>query len=239
VTAGPGLAVTAVPYQRIKDYLLAGIAAGEWREGERIPSEPELARRFRVARMTVNRAVRELAAEQVLSRARGSGTFVAPPRHESTLVEIRPISAEIAARGGAHSAAVRRLEAVRAGGPLAEELLLRRGARLFHSVVVHREDGRPVQLEERWVVPAAAPRYLDQDFTSTTPSEYLVQVAPLARVEYRIEARPPTPAAREALELAPGEPCLLLHRRTFSRGRPASVAELWHAGSRYRLTGHL
>jgi len=71
-----------------------------------------------------------------------------------------------------------------------------------------------------------------------TPSEYLVQEAPLARVEYRIEARPPTPAARAALDLAAGEPCLLLHRRTFSKGRPASAAELWHAGNRYALTGH-
>jgi len=231
--------MAAAAFQRIKDYLLAGIAAGEWREGERIPSEPELAKRFQVARMTVNRAVKELAAAQVLSRARGSGTFVAPPRTESTLVEIRPISAEIAARGGAHAAEVLAQEAVKADGPLAGELGVRRGARLFHSVLVHREDRRPIQLEERWVVPAAAPRYLEQDFTAITPSEYLVTVAPLARVEYRIEARPPTPAAREALGLEPGEPCLLLHRRTFSRGRPASVAELWHAGNRYRLTGHL
>jgi len=95
-----------------------------------------------------------------------------------------------------------------------------------------------VQYEERWVVPAAAPGYLAQDFTRTTPSEYLVKVAPLARVEYRIEARPPTGALAAALELADGEPCLLLHRRTFSGGRAAGIAELWHPGHRYRLTGH-
>ncbi len=230
--------MAAPAYQRIKDFLLDGIAAGEWREGERIPSEPELARRFRVARMTVNRAVKELADERILSRAQGSGTFVAPARQESTLVEIRPISAEIAARGGAHRAEVLALGAVKAGEALAAELAVRRGARLFHSLLVHREDGRPIQLEERWVVPAAAPGYLDQDFTAVTPSEYLVQVAPLARVEYRIEARPPSPAARAALDLDDGEPCLLLHRRTFSGSAAASVAELWHPGSRYRLTGH-
>ena len=92
--------------------------------------------------------------------------------------------------------------------------------------------------EERWVVPALAPDYLAQDFTRTTPSEYLVRVAPLARVEYRIEARPASPALREALELEPDEPCLLLHRRTFSGGRAASIAELWHPGHRYRLAGH-
>ena len=227
----------APTYQRIKDHILEQIASGAWREGDRIPSEPELARKFGVARMTANRAVKELAAERVLSRVRGSGTFVAP-RHESTLIEIRSIATEIRARGGAHRAEVLALEAVRADPALAAELGLRKNARVFHSRVVHHEGGRPVQYEERWVVPAAAPGYLAQDFTRTTPSEYLVKVAPLARVEYRIEARPPTGALAAALELADGEPCLLLHRRTFSGGRAAGIAELWHPGHRYRLTGH-
>ncbi len=226
-------------YQRIKAWLLSRIEAGEWREGDRIPSEPELARRFKVARMTVNRAVRELAGAHLLVRTPGSGTFVAPPRHESTLVEIRPISDEIRRRGGSHSAEVRRLDELRAGKALAGELDLAEGEVVFHSVVLHRADGIPVQVEERWVVPAAAPDYLRQDFTGTTPSEYLMRVAPLARVDYRIEASQPDEATRAALALAPGEPCLLLHRLTFSGGRPAGVADLWHPGSRYRLTGHL
>jgi len=230
--------MAATAYQRIKEHVLGMIADGTWREGDRIPSEPELARTFGVARMTVNRAVRELTAEQALTRVRGSGTFVAPPRHESTLVALRSIAAEIRDRGGEHRAEVLALEEVRAAPALAAELGLRAGARVFHSRIVHHEDGRPVQLEERWVVPAVAPGYLAQDFARTTPSEFLVRVAPLARVEYRIEARPAPPETRAALDLAEGEPCLLLHRRTYSGGRAATIAELWHPGHRYRLTGH-
>jgi GntR family histidine utilization transcriptional repressor len=226
-------------YQRIKAWLLSRIEAGEWREGDRIPSEPELARRFKVARMTVNRAVRELAAAHLLVRTPGSGTFVAPPRHEATLVEIKSIADEIRARGGHHSAEVWRLAGIRAEKALAAELQVAEGEPVFVSVLLHRSDGVPVQLEERWVAPAAAPDYLVQDFTAITPSEYLMRVAPLARVEYRIEARLPADATREALALTDGEPCLLLHRRTFSGGRAASVANLWYPGSRYRLTGHL
>jgi GntR family histidine utilization transcriptional repressor len=231
--------MAAPAYQRIKGWLLARIEAGEWREGDRIPSEPELARRFKVARMTVNRAVRELAAAHLLVRAPGSGTFVAPPRHESTLVEIRSIAEELRWRGAVHSAQVRRLAEARADKALAAELGVAEGEPLFHSVVLHRADGVPVQLEERWVVPAAAPEYLRQDFAQITPSEYLMRVAPLARVDYRVEARLPGEAIAEALDLGPGEPCLLLHRRTFSRGHAAGVADLWHPGARYRLTGHL
>jgi GntR family histidine utilization transcriptional repressor len=231
--------VTLPAYQRIKAYLLSRIEAGDWREGDRVPSEPALARQFSVARMTVNRAVRELAAEHRLRRVAGSGTFVAKPRHESTLLRIRSIADEIRERGGVHSAEVLRLEAVDAEPGLAAELELKRGARLFHSCLLHREDGQPAQYEERWVVPAAAPDYLKQDFTLVTPSDYLLKVAPLARAEYGVEARLAPPAIGMALKLEEGEPCLLLHRRTFSRGRAASAANLWHPGSRYRLTGRV
>ncbi|GAA5250538.1 hypothetical protein BMMON3_30210 [Burkholderia mallei] len=58
-------------YQEIKDFILARIHAGEWAEGDQVPSENELAREFKVARMTVNRALRELTAEQVLTRIQG------------------------------------------------------------------------------------------------------------------------------------------------------------------------
>ena len=65
--------MTTPIYQEIKDFILARIHAGEWAEGDQVPSENELAREFNVARMTVNRALRELTAEQVLTRTRGSG----------------------------------------------------------------------------------------------------------------------------------------------------------------------
>ena len=91
---GIGLAeASVVPiFQRIKDHLLAEIHAGKWREGDVIPSEQELARQFSVSRMTVNRAVRELTTEQVLTRIQGSGTFVAQQKYQSTLVEIKSIA---------------------------------------------------------------------------------------------------------------------------------------------------
>jgi GntR family histidine utilization transcriptional repressor len=63
-------------------------------------------------------------------------------------------------------------------------------------------------------------------------------VAPLQRVEYRIEARTPDAATRRLLAMDRGEPCLVLHRRTWSRGQVASVAELWHPGGRYQFEGH-
>ncbi|WP_206955788.1 histidine utilization repressor [Trinickia acidisoli] len=230
--------MNAPAYQGIKDYILARIHSGEWAEGDQVPSENELAREFKVARMTVNRALRELTAEQVLTRVQGAGTFVARPKYESTLVAIRSISDEIAARGHRHHAHVLELGATVASDALADEMQVKPGSPVFHSRVLHFENDEPVQFEARWVNPAIAPEYALQDFARVTPNQYLTRVAPLQRVEYRIEAAHPEPATSNHLRMDEGEPCLVLHRRTWSREQVASVADLWHPGSRYRFTGH-
>ncbi|MEM7582374.1 MAG: histidine utilization repressor [Acidobacteriota bacterium] len=225
-------------YQQIKDHILDHIRRGQWLEGHQVPSENELARSFGVARMTVNRAVRELADDRVLVRVKGAGTFVAEPKSTSTLVEIRSIADEIVARGKVHHAEVLTLRAVAADAKLAERFEIEVGARLAQSRLVHFEDGMPIQLEVRWVAPELAEAYLSQDFERLTPNEFLVREAPLARVEYTIEARSPDAEVRQALQMAEDEPTLLLLRRTWSRERVASTASLWHPGSRYRFAGH-
>ncbi|WP_322009600.1 histidine utilization repressor [Paraburkholderia sp. J12] len=230
--------MNAPAYQGIKDFILARIDSGEWGEGDQVPSENELARDFKVARMTVNRALRELTAEQVLTRVQGAGTFVAPPKYESTLVAIRSISDEIVARGHRYRAEVLEIGALPADEALGVEIGVATHESVFHSRVLHLENDKPVQLEERWVNPAVAPEYALQDFTHITPNQYLVRVAPLQRVEYRIEALAPEGDTRARLAMGAAEPCLVLHRRTWSRGLVASVANLWHPGSRYRFTGH-
>ncbi len=225
-------------YQQIKDHILDNIRAGTWAQGDQVPSENELARRFGVARMTVNRAVKELADEQILVRVQGTGTFVAEPKITSTLVEIHSIADEIAARGGVHTTEVLTLEPVLADPELAARFGLISGARLAYSRLVHFEGGSPIQLEERWVEPQLAVAYLAQDFHSLTPNEFLVRAAPLARVEYTIEARQGEPEVSRVLLMEPGEAALVLQRRTWSQGRVASLAHLWHPGSRYRFAGH-
>ena len=225
-------------YQTIKDHIVARIDSGEWGEGALITSENELSRQFGVARMTVNRALRELTDAQVLTRTKGAGTSVAPPKYQSTLVEIRSIADEIRSRGHDHHADVLLLESTIVGGTLAYEMQLAAETPIFHSILLHHENGLPIQYEERWANPALAPEYLAQDFTRITPNEYLVRAAPLQRVEYRIEATLPSVPIGNQLRMAKGEPALLLHRRTWSRGVVAAVARLWHPGNRYQFTGH-
>ena len=119
-------------FQRIKDYLVGEIASGRWKEGDLVPSEQALVRQFGVSRMTVNRAVRELTAEQVLTRRQGSGTYVAPQKYQATLVEIRNIADEVRARGHRHRSSLHLLEATPASEALALQFGLAPDAPLYH-----------------------------------------------------------------------------------------------------------
>jgi len=230
---------TLPAFQRIKAHVLRQIQAGIWKEGEAIPTEAALGREFGVSRMTVNRAIRELSDEQIVLRVQGSGTFVAQQKYQSTLVEIRNIAEEIAARGHVHRIELQRLERCKADQTLARQFKLpaRQRQTLFHSMVVHFENDSPIQVEDRYVNPAIARDYLAQDFTSQTPNAYLMRVAPLRGVEFAIEACLPPAQIAELLGVTTQEPCLVLKRRTLSQGQVASVASLWHPAARYQFTG--
>jgi GntR family transcriptional regulator, histidine utilization repressor len=224
-------------FQRIKDYLLAQIAAGTWKEGDVIPSEQALTRQFGVSRMTVNRAVRELTAEQVLTRRQGAGTYVAQQKYQATLLEIKSIADEVRARGHVHRSSLRLLERGKAGDLLAKQFDLPPGHQLFHSVIVHFENGVPIQVEDRWVNPLCAPDYMEQDFSHLTPNEYLMAAAPLQGATYSIEALAPPREIAEMLAIDTRQPCLVLKRQTHSAGMVASLATMWHPGHRYQFAG--
>ncbi|CAE7801090.1 hutC [Symbiodinium microadriaticum] len=225
-------------YQQVKDYIVGRILAGDWAEGARVPSENELTREQGVSRMTVHRALRELTAEGWLERVQGAGTFVAAAaKPQSEVLAIRNIAEEIASRGHSHAAEVCLLRREKARALEARLLGLERGATLFHSIIVHRENGLPIQLEDRYVNPAAAPDYMAQDFTAITPHHYLMEAAPLSEAEHVVMAVAPSKEERRLLEIAAGTPCLLLRRHTWSRGLPVTWARLLHPGDRYRLGG--
>lgn len=229
--------MNAPAFQKIKDYLLREIQLGRWKEGDLIPSEIVLAQQFAVSRMTVNRAVKELTSEQVLQRIQGSGTYVAQQKYQATLVEIKSIADEIRARGHQHHSQLHQLHSCVANDKLALEFGLNPGQILFHSVIVHFENQIAIQVEDRWVNPELAPEYLKQDFNKLTPNEYLVVVAPLQGVDYAIEAVLPTKAIADMLNINSKDACLVLHRKTRSLGKVATIATMWHPGSRYQFTG--
>jgi GntR family histidine utilization transcriptional repressor len=227
----------AAPYAQVKQHLKDQLARGRWRPGALMPSEAELVAQFGVSRMTVNRALRELQSEGLIDRVQGLGTFAAQLHKVSSTLTIRDLHEEITARGHAHEARVHVKRAEKAPAALAAQLGLRNGAEVFHTLIVHLENGVPLQCEDRYVNPACAPDYLSVDFTRTTPTHYLLDVAPLWEAQYSIEASAPTAQEAQLLGIGKREPCLVVVRRTVSRNVPITLARLVHPGARYQIEG--
>jgi GntR family histidine utilization transcriptional repressor len=224
-------------YEQVKGWIRQHIASGEWKPGDLVPSEAALIEKFGVSRMTAHRALRELAAEGLVTRVQGSGTRVAQLHRISSQLVIRDIHEEVAERGHVHSTRVLVVAEEKAGAELAEALGLRKGARVYHTVLVHLENGVPIQYEDRYVNPAAAPGYLETDFTSTSPTLHLLQHAPLTEASYAIEACLPNEEEARQLGIRRTDPCLAMMRRTVSGAHVASVARLVYPGTRYSFAG--
>ena len=224
-------------YLKVKRHILDNIGSGKWGTAARVPSENDIVKSFGVSRMTANRALKELRDEGILVRIAGVGSFVADRHARAHPLEIRSIADEIRDRGHVHRADIVSLERIRATASLCEDFGVAPRSELYCSVIVHFENDRPVQLEDRYVLPKLAPDYLGVDFSQTTPYDYLTKVAPLQEAEHLLRAVMPDERTRNLLAMKRDEPCLLIIRRTWTAGEIASVARLYYPGSRYEMSG--
>lgn len=224
-------------YEQVKAWTKQRIASGEWKPGDPVPSESAFMQQFGASRMTVNRALRELADAGLVTRTRGSGTRVAQLHRISSGLTIRDIHEEVAERGHVHTAKVLHAAREKADKELARSLGVGQGSTIFHTVMIHMENGVPIQYEDRYVNPAAAPGYLDADFTQTSPTQYLLRHAPLTEASYSIEAWVATDEVAAALAIKCTEACLVVVRRTVSGANVASLARLVYPGARYSFAG--
>jgi GntR family transcriptional regulator, histidine utilization repressor len=224
-------------YTAIQDWLRQGIREGRWRAGDRLPTEAQLQAQFGVSRMTVNRALRELQLEGLLRREQGRGSFVALLERVAARLELRDLQADVAERGHHHEARVLQLREQPASAEVAHALGVGPGTPVYFAELLHLEQGEPLQLESRWVVPAAAPAFLQQDFRALTPTAYLLQAAPLTAAQYQIEAVASTEQQALCLNVAPHSPCLLIQRLSHGLHGPVSWVRLLHPGGRYVLQG--
>lgn len=236
-SSSPAPVAARAPYARVKAYLKQGLSSGRWPPETLMPSESELVAQFGVSRMTVTRALRELQAEGLVHRVQGLGTYAAHLAPVSSTLTIRDLHEEITARGHRHHAVVHLSREEPCDAALAPKLGLAPGDPVFHTLIVHHENDVPLQCEDRFVNPACAPDYLQTDFTRTTPTHYLLAVAPLWEAQYAIEAGRPTTQEARLLGISRNDPCLIVVRRTVNRNVPITLGRLVHPGSLYRLEG--
>jgi len=224
-------------YERVKRHVSERIKSGEWKPGARIPSEHALVAQLGVSRMTVNRALRELADQGKLVRIGGVGTFIADPKPQSALLKIADLAAEIQSRGHLYTRTILVHAREPASLETAAALGCQTGDSVYHLTCVHYENGVAVQIEDRFVNPAVAPDFIKQTFEDIPPAQWLLSSVPLTEIEHVVEALTPSAVEASLLGISMTEPCLVLVRRTWSHSVPVTFARFVHPGRRYRLGG--
>ena len=222
-------------YQQIKRVIQQRIASGEWQPGQKLPSENDLVVALDVSRMTINRALRELTQQGLIKRIHGLGSFVAEtPRHAS-LIELQDIALEIEQNGRRHGSKILQLASVAAPADIAAQMGLPAANQVYLLRAVHYQDELPIQLETRYVNPAAMPDFLQQDFTRMTATAYLLGRFKPDEMEHRVRAVMPDRECRGLLQMSADQPCLQLTRRTWKDNRVVTHVTLTYPGDRYQL----
>ena len=142
-------------HRRIYADLERRILSGDWAPGQRIPFEHELTAAYGCSRMTVNKAISELAGRGLVTRRRRAGTFVAQPKAHAAVLAIPDLRAEVVERGQAYG--YRLLERRERDAATEEESDLARDGRLLDLACLHSADGAPLALERRLIALSAAP----------------------------------------------------------------------------------
>ncbi|WP_375749724.1 histidine utilization repressor [Vibrio sp. HN007] len=225
-------------YAKVKKAISHKIDSGEWQEDQKIPSESEIVKALNVSRMTVNRALRELTDEGVLTRQQGVGTFVAQKKAHSALFEVHNIADEVSARGHTHRSELIEMTKAKASMEEAMSLGVRFNHSIFRATILHFENDLPIQIENRVVNAMLAPEYDQQDFQKNGAYHYLMKVAPMTEGEHLVEAVVPTKAECDLLNIDTSEPCLQIKRRTWCKDQLVTTARLISPGSRFQLFGH-
>lgn len=209
-------------YQQIKSLILNSLHAGEWKPGEAIPSEMDLAARFKVSQGTVRKAVDELASENLLLRRQGKGTFVATHAEQQVQFRFLKLVPDSGTRGSEGPAQRDIIECrrSRANADVARALALHTGDTVLQARRVLSFGGTPIILEDIWL-PAAPFKGLTAErlanyhgpMYALFETEFNVR---MVRAEEKIRAIPATELHEQLLSVKLGTPLLSVERIAYT-----------------------
>jgi GntR family histidine utilization transcriptional repressor len=202
------------------------IVEHEWRQGDRIPDEADLAIEFDAARATVNKALQLLAGEGLLDRRRRAGTRVAVDPVRKATFTISIVREQVEQAGMAYSYRVVAQRRSPVPAEIATRLGLDAGEVLVHMRALHYGDGQPFQLEDRWINPRAAPGLEKVDFRQLNANEWLVRNAPYLRAELAFSAENASRRDARLLQTEPGQALLILYRTTWNDRGPITTVRV-------------
>ncbi len=221
---GAGLPTPAFSplYQQIKGLILQSLQQGEWKPGESIPSEMELAARFRVSQGTVRKAIDELAAENLVVRRQGKGTFVATHAEQHVqyrFLKLLPDTGDASVEGPAQRSVIE-CRRVRASADISRVLALRSGDPVMQAKRILSFAGVPTILEDIWL-PGHAFKGLtgEQMANYQGPTYAMFEMdfgVRMVRAEEKIRAVLPDAEQAQLLQVTTATPLLSVERIAYT-----------------------
>ncbi len=209
-------------YQQIKGFILNSLRSGEWKPGDAIPSEMDLASRFGVSQGTVRKAIDELAAENLVIRRQGKGTFVATHAEQHVQFRFLKLVPDSGTRGSEGPAQRDIIECKRgrATADVARALSLRTGDTVLQARRVLSFGGTPIIMEDIWL-PAAPFKGLTAErlanyqgpMYALFETEFNVR---MVRAEEKIRAIPASTIHQDLLRVKHGTPLLSIERIAYT-----------------------
>jgi GntR family histidine utilization transcriptional repressor len=226
---------TPTLYKQIRLDIERRILTGEWPPGHRIPFEHQLMTRYGCSRMTVSKALSELAQADLIERRRRAGTFVRRPKFLSAVLTIPDIRAEITALGRVYGYQLIKRARRAANATDRERLGVRKTGKVVAISCLHRADGVPFAIEDRLIDLDAVPEAATADFAGEPPGTWLLHHVPWTEAEHAISAIVADDHTAEALEIATGAPCLVIDRHTWRSARALTAVRLVYPGESHKL----
>jgi GntR family histidine utilization transcriptional repressor len=229
----PGATVSL--HQRILGDISARILSGEWLPGHRIPYEYELTEHYGCSRMTVNKALSQLAKAGLIERRRRSGSFVRTPKSQAAILEINDVRTEVQALGLAYRYELLSRSLRKGSAADRARLGLDGTGRILALECRHFAGLRPFCLESRVVSLTTVPEAANEAFADKAPGPWLIGRVPWSAAEHRISATAADARTADALMIDAGTPCLVIERQTWSADQPVTHVRFIYAGDSHTL----
>jgi len=223
-------------HDRILEDVEGRIISGAWAPGFRIPFEHELMQHYGCSRMTVNKALTELARRGLIERRRKSGSYVLYPHSRSAVLEIHDIETEVAALGLPYRFDCLKRQQRKATATDRRLLDLQAKDQVLALQFLHFAGSKPFCVENRLISIAAVPEVVDETFEAVAPGRWLINRVPWSAAELRIRATGADGATAKLLGLSVSAACLVVERRTWHNDQYITHVCLIYSADSHELT---
>ena len=229
-------------YHQFRLVLQRQIEDGAWRPQERLPTEDDFAARYRISKVTVREALKQLSDEGYLRREQGRGTFVSQSRVEQGPRILTSFSQEMTLRGMRASSRVLRQSVIAAGHELATKLDIKPGAPVFSLKRLRLADGKPMGIQTAFVSLSLVPGIDKEDFSKASlyivlASRYGLKPTRAQEEHFAVKLKA---AQAKLLRVEAGAAALAAERLAYKDdGRPLELTASIMRGDRYKIVLNL